>query len=119
MTEFTWPCNRRYAHGKHTMKPADDPWGDGGAECEGVKSHPNTMIGGNLRLPIDGAGDDDGIYRSVLPDEDVIERIDKYNITVNGVRVTADSRQEMAIMNMTREQRANLVKILGGQADPR
>ena len=34
---FQWPCEKRTAHDAH-----DD--------CPGVKTHPNTMIGGSYRV---------------------------------------------------------------------
>jgi hypothetical protein len=50
VTGFQWPCDRREAHGDHDV---DEGQGDGEEQvyeptvfhCEGVKAHPNTMIG--------------------------------------------------------------------------
>ena len=71
--EFHWPCWKRYAHGKHVIKSAEESIRlrdtqlanmvvlneAGHLQCSGVKSHPATMIGGNVPEEVwsDGSGE--------------------------------------------------------------
>lgn len=63
--EFEWPCWKRYAHGPHKVdslrsQVASRMSGvDKRADCPGVKSHPATMIGGNVPEEVwnDGSGE--------------------------------------------------------------
>lgn len=45
---FDWPCDRRDAHGPHTVREQmlTGPNEFEERECPGVKAHPTTMIGG-------------------------------------------------------------------------
>ena len=50
--EFTWPCDKRKAHGphKHDCGECRSLDCEGCVDCPGVKAHPHTMIGGKMTI---------------------------------------------------------------------
>jgi hypothetical protein len=52
-------------------------------------------------------------HQSERIDTPVIERVDRYTITINGHRITATERQEHRIRQMTPEQVANFLRVTG------
>ena len=50
--QFDWPCDKRKAHGPHTLPEGEEcdeigMCADEHDHCPGVLTHPSTMIGGN------------------------------------------------------------------------